>query len=212
MPVEYVIPDLIAKKIDGCWQVFLNPNLLPNIDINPYYASLIQQTHNSADNQYLKHNLQQGRWFIRSIKSRQDTILKVARCIMEYQQGFLEHGEASMKPLILSHVAFSLDMHESTVSRATSQKFILTPRGVFELKYFFSSHVTTVTGDSCSSTVILAMIKTLIAAENRKKPLSDNKIAELLSEQGIQVARRTVTKYRESMGVLASYERKMLCS
>lgn len=209
---EYIIPDITVKKIENVWQVSLNPNTLPRLSINNHYASLIQRADNSADNQFLKNNLQEARWFLKSIQSRQETLLKVARCIVDYQQDFLEHGDEAMKPLILNDVALALDMHESTISRVTTQKFMHTPRGVFELKYFFSSHVTTVTGGECSSTAIRAVIKKLIAAENRKKPLSDSKIAELIGEQGIQVARRTVAKYREAMGIAPSNERKTISS
>lgn len=207
---EYIIPDLTVKKINNEWNVVLNQNVLPHLSINNHYAALIQRADNSADNQFLKNNLQEARWFLKSIQSRQETLLKVARCIIEYQQGFLEFGEEAMKPLILNDVASALDMHESTISRVTTQKFIHTPRGVFELKYFFSSHVNTNAGDECSSTAIRAVIKKLIAAENRKKPLSDNKITLLLEEQGVQVARRTVAKYREAMGIAPSNERKKI--
>ena len=209
---EYIIPDIIVKKINGEWQVSLNQNTLPRLSINNHYASLIQRADNSADNQFLKNNLQEARWFLKSIQSRQETLLKVAQCIVEYQQEFLEHGDEAMKPLILNDVALALDMHESTISRVTTQKFMHTPRGVFELKYFFSSHVTTSSGGECSSTAIRAVIKKLIAAENRKKPLSDSKIAQLIGEQGIQVARRTVAKYREAMGIAPSNERKTIRS
>ncbi|CEK09679.1 RNA polymerase factor sigma-54 [Legionella hackeliae] len=207
---EYIIPDVIVKKIEGVWEVALNQNILPRLSINTHYASLIQRADNSADNQFLKNNLQEARWFLKSIQSRQETLLKVAQSIVEYQQDFLEHGEEAMKPLILNDVALALDMHESTISRVTTQKFMHTPRGVFELKYFFSSHVGTITGGECSSTAIRAVIKKLIAAENRKKPLSDSKIAQLIGEQGIQVARRTVAKYREAMGIAPSNERKTI--
>ncbi|KTC86130.1 MULTISPECIES: RNA polymerase factor sigma-54 [Legionella] len=209
---EYIVPDITVKKINGSWQATLNPNTLPRLSINNHYASLIQRADNSADNQFLKNNLQEARWFLKSIQSRQETLLKVARCIVEYQQDFLEHGEEAMKPLILNDVALALDMHESTISRVTTQKFMHTPRGVFELKYFFSSHVATASGGECSSTAIRAVIKKLIAAENRKKPLSDSKIAQLIGEQGIKVARRTVAKYREAMGIAPSNERKTIRS
>lgn len=209
---EYIIPDIIVKKIEGTWQVMLNQNTLPRLSINSQYASLIQRADNSADNQFLKNNLQEARWFLKSIQSRQETLLKVARCVVEYQQDFLEHGDEAMKPLILNNVALALDMHESTISRVTTQKYMHTPRGVFELKYFFSSHVATVGGGECSSTAIRAVIKKLIASENRKKPLSDSKIALVIGEQGIQVARRTVAKYREAMGIAPSNERKTIRS
>lgn len=209
---EYIIPDITVKKIDGLWQAHLNNNTLPRLSINNHYASLIQRADNSADNQFLKNNLQEARWFLKSIQSRQETLLKVARCIVEYQQDFLEFGDEAMRPLILNDIALALDLHESTISRVTTQKFMHTPRGVFELKYFFSSHVGTSSGGECSSTAIRAVIKKLIAAENRKKPLSDSKIAQLIGEQGIQVARRTVAKYREAMGIAPSNERKTIRS
>lgn len=205
---EYVIPDLVVKKINDEWKVFLNQTVLPQLSINTQYAALIQRADNSVDNQFLKNHLQEARWFLKSIQSRQETLLKVAACIVEYQKGFLECGEVAMKPLILNDVASALEMHESTISRVTTQKFMHTPRGVFELKYFFSSHVNTDTGGECSSTAIRAVIKKLISSENRKKPLSDSKIADLIKEQGIQVARRTVAKYREAMNIAPSNERK----
>ncbi|KTC98268.1 RNA polymerase factor sigma-54 [Legionella erythra] len=209
---EYIIPDITVKKIDGVWQAFLNNNTLPRLSINNHYAALIQRADNSADNQFLKNNLQEARWFLKSVQSRQETLLKVASCIVKYQQDFFELGDEAMKPLILNDVAQALDMHESTISRVTTQKFMHTPRGVFELKYFFSSHVATANGGECSSTAIRAVIKKLIAAENRKKPLSDSKIAQLIGEQGIHVARRTVAKYREAMGIAPSNERKTIRS
>lgn len=209
---EYIIPDITVKKINNEWAVSLNQNVLPKLSINNQYAALIQRADNSTDNQFLKNNLQEARWFLKSIQSRQETLLKVATCIVDYQKGFLEYGEEAMKPLILNDIASALDLHESTISRVTTQKFMHTPRGVFELKYFFSSHVNTDNGGECSSTAIRAVIKKLILAENRKKPLSDNKIADLIAEQGIKVARRTVAKYREAMGIAPSNERKIIRS
>lgn len=209
---EYVIPDITVKKVDGIWQVLLNQNTLPRLSINDHYASMIQRADNSADNQFLKNNLQEARWFLRSIQSRQETLLKVARCIVDYQADFFEAGDEAMKPLILNDIAQALDMHESTISRVTTQKFMHTPRGVFELKYFFSSHVATSNGGECSSTAIRAIIKKLIAAENRKKPLSDSKLAQMIGEQGIQIARRTVAKYREALSIAPSNERKIIRS
>ena len=147
---------------------------------------------------------------MKSIQSRQETLLRVAQCIVDYQQDFLELGDEAMKPLVLHDIANSLEVHESTISRVTTQKYMNTPRGVFELKYFFSSHVQTINGGSCSSTAIRAVIKKLIATENTQKPLSDNKIAKLIEEQGIYVARRTIAKYRESMGIGSSSERKSI--
>lgn len=209
---EYVIPDVIVKKSNGTWQVFLNQNTLPRLSINDQYAAMIQRADNSADNVFLKNNLQEARWFLRSIQSRQETLLKVAKCIVEYQSDFFESGDEAMKPLILNDIAQSMDMHESTISRVTTQKFMHTPRGVFELKYFFSSHVATMDGGECSSTAIRAIIKKLVASENRKKPLSDSKIAQIIGAQGIQIARRTVAKYREALNIAPSNERKIIRS
>jgi len=209
---EYTTPDLTVKKIDKTWQVSLNQSSLPRLSINSHYMSLIKRTDNSADNQYLKNNLQEARWFLKSIQSRQETLLKVARYIVDYQQDFLELGDEAMKPLILNDVALALDMHESTISRVTTQKFIHTPRGLYELKYFFSSHVSTAIGGECSSTAIRALIKKLIAGENPNKPLSDHKLATIIGEQGIQIARRTVAKYREAVGIPPSNERKSIRS
>jgi len=207
---EYVIPDVIVRKDKGRWRVELNPEIAPRLRVNATYASLIRRADSSADNTYLRDQLQEAKWFIKSLQSRNETLLKVATRIVEYQQGFLEHGEEAMKPLILSDIAQAVDMHESTISRVTTQKYMHTPRGIFELKYFFSSHVSTEEGGECSSTAIRAMIKKLIAAETPKKPLSDSKIAAMLGEQGIKVARRTVAKYREAMHIPPSNERKRL--
>jgi RNA polymerase sigma-54 factor len=207
---EHTTPDLFVKKIDGYWRVELNPNALPHVSINNYYASLIQREKNGSDSQFLKNNLQEARWFLKSIKSRQETLLKVARYIVDYQKEFLEFGEEAMKPLILNDIAHALNMHESTISRATTQKFLHTPRGLFELKYFFSSHVSTRIGGECSSTAIRAFIKKLVSSENQNKPLSDSKLAELINEQGIKIARRTVAKYREAMSIAPSSTRKSI--
>ncbi len=208
--LDYTTPDLIVKKIAQTWQVTLNPRTLPSLSINQYYSSLLNDAHNEKVHQFLKNNLQEARWFLKSIQSRQETLLKVARYIVDYQKDFLEYGEEAMKPLILNEVALALNLHESTVSRVTTQKYIYTPRGLFELRYFFSSHVSTCIGGECSSTAIRAVIKKLIAAENCKHPLSDSKLAELLSEQGVTVARRTIAKYREAMGIAPSRERKSI--
>jgi RNA polymerase sigma-54 factor len=207
---EYVVPDVFVSKQNGRWTVELNPDCAPKLRINTNYASLIRRADSSADNTYLKNNLQEAKWFIKSLQSRNETLLKVATCIVEKQIGFFEYGEEAMKPLVLSDIAQEVEMHESTVSRVTTQKYMHTPRGVFELKYFFSSHVSTVTGGECSSTAIRALIKKLIAAENNAKPLSDSKIAALLKDQGINVARRTIAKYREAMNIPPSNERKSL--
>ena len=207
---QYVIPDVIVSKDKGRWKVELNPEATPRLRVNSSYASMIQRADNSSDNTFLKNNLQEARWFIKSLQSRNETLLKVATKIVEYQIGFLEQGEEAMKPLVLHDIAEAVGMHESTISRVTTQKFMHTPRGIFELKYFFSSHVSTGSGGECSSTAIRAIIKKLIAAENPKKPLSDSKIANILEEQDIKVARRTIAKYREAMMIPPSNERKRL--
>lgn len=207
---EYVIPDVTVKKDQDTWVVGLNNDAMPKVRINKDYAGLVKRADNSSDNTYLKNHLQEARWFIKSIQSRNETLLKVASKIVEHQQDFLEHGEEAMKPLVLAEIAETVEMHESTISRVTTQKYMHTPRGIFELKYFFSSHVSTVTGGECSSTAIRAIIKKLVAAENPAKPLSDSKIAALLEEQGIQVARRTIAKYREALQIPPSNERKRL--
>ena len=207
---EYVIPDVLVRKIKGEWRVDLNPEIAPKLRVNSEYASLVKRADNSPDNSYLKDNLQEARWFIKSLLSRNDTLLKVANKIVEFQEDFFEIGDEGMKPLVLHDIAEAVEMHESTISRVTTQKFMHTPRGIFELKYFFSSHVSTDGGGECSSTAIRAMIKKLIAEESLKKPLSDNKIATILGDKGIQVARRTVAKYREAMMIPPSNERKRL--
>lgn len=207
---DYVIPDVIVRKHHGRWRVELNPEIAPRIRVNASYASLIKRADSSADNTYLRDQLQEAKWFIKSLQSRNETLLKVATRIVEHQQGFLDQGDEAMKPLILSDIAQAVEMHESTISRVTTQKYMHTPRGIFELKYFFSSHVSTDEGGECSSTAIRAMIKKLIAAETPKKPLSDSKIAAMLGAEGIKVARRTVAKYREAMHIPPSNERKRL--
>jgi len=208
---QYIKPDVYVKKDKhGQWLVELNSDGAPKLAINKDYASLIKRADNSSDNQFLKNNLQDAKWFIKSLQSRNDTLLKVATSIVEKQNAFLDYGEEAMKPLILHDIAEEVEMHESTISRVTTQKFLHTPKGIFELKYFFSSHVSTDSGGECSSTAIRAVIKKLVAAENQVKPLSDSKIAILLKDQGIKVARRTVAKYRESLAIPPSNERKTL--
>ena len=192
------------------WQVELNPDAFPKLRVNSQYVGLIRRADNSADNNTLKSHLQEARWFIKSLMSRSETLLKVATCIVQRQQGFLEFGDEAMKPMVLHDVAETVEMHESTISRVTTNKYMHTPRGIYELKYFFSSHVATSSGGECSSTAIRAIIKKLVAAENPKKPLSDSKITQLLEEQGIQVARRTIAKYRDSLFIPPSNERKRL--
>ncbi|AUI87050.1 RNA polymerase factor sigma-54 [Vibrio azureus] len=205
---EYVIPDVSVFKEHGKWSVSINTDSVPRLKVNQQYAQLGKG--NSADSQYIRTNLQDAKWLIKSLESRNETLLKVAKCIVEHQYDFFEYGEEAMKPMVLNDVALDVDMHESTISRVTTQKFMHTPRGIFELKYFFSSHVSTDNGGECSSTAIRALIKKLVAAENTAKPLSDSKIAALLADQGIQVARRTIAKYRESLGIAPSSQRKRL--
>lgn len=207
---EYIVPDVIVRKTADHWRVELNQEAMPRLRINPTYANLIRRADSSDDNTFLRNQLQEARWFIKSLQSRNETLMKVASKIVEHQRDFFEYGEEAMKPLILHDIAEVVGLHESTVSRVTTQKYMHTPRGNFELKYFFSSHVSTTAGGECSSTAIRAMIKKLISSENAKKPLSDNKIAGLLEAQGIQVARRTIAKYRESLGIAPSSERKRL--
>ena len=207
---EYIIPDVIVTKVNGRWKVELNPEAAPRLRVNPTYASLARQVQNAEDNTYIKNQLQEARWFIKSLMSRNETLLKVATSIVERQIGFLEHGEEAMQALVLHDIAEAVDMHESTISRVTNKKYMHTPRGIFELKYFFSSHVSTADGGECSATAIRARIKKLIAAEDPKKPLSDSKLAAILAEEGINVARRTVAKYREAMHIPPSNERKRL--
>ena len=207
---EYIVPDVIVKKVKGRWRVELNAETLPKLRINSQYANLIRRADPSDDNVYLKNHLQEARWFLKSLQSRNETLLKVASCIVDRQRAFLEYGDEAMKPLVLRDVAEAVSMHESTVSRVTTQKYMHTPRGIFEFKYFFSSHVGTTDGGECSATAIRAIIKKFLAAESPNKPLSDSKIAEMLMKQGIKVARRTVAKYRESMAIPPSNERKRL--
>lgn len=206
----YVIPDVFVAKHNNQWRVELNPDTAPKIRVNPDYAAMINRKVSSSDNTFLKDNLQEARWFIKSLQSRNETLMKVATKIVEHQKGFLDYGEEAMKPLVLHDIAEAVSMHESTISRVTTQKYIHTPRGIFELKYFFSSHVSTDSGGECSSTAIRSIIKKLVAAENLQKPLSDSKITQLLSDQGINIARRTIAKYRESLSIPPSNERKRL--
>ena len=205
---EYVVPDVLVKKAGDAWKVELNTDALPRLRINSHYAGMIRRADNSADNVSLKNHLQEARWFIKSLQSRSETLLRVATRIVERQRAFLEFGEEAMKPLVLHDIADNLGLHDSTISRVTTRKYMHTPRGVFELKYFFSSHVGTDQGGTCSSTAIRALIKKYIQAEKPEKPLSDSKIVELLSGQGIQVARRTIAKYREAMSIPSSSDRK----
>lgn len=207
---EYITPDVRVSKKNGRWVVELNNEATPRLRINNVYANMVKRADNSAENTFLKDNLQEAKWFLKSLQSRNETLLKVATKIVEHQRGFLDYSEEAMKPLVLAEIAEAVEMHESTISRVTSRKYIDTPGGIFELKYFFSSHVLTNTGGEVSSTAIRALIKKLIADENPRKPLSDNKIAAILAEQNIKIARRTVAKYRESIAIPPSNERKRL--
>jgi len=207
---QYVVPDVVVYHQRNVWRVELNPENTPKLRINARYAALTRRAGKNGDIACLRNHLQEARWFLKSLQNRNETLLKVATCIVERQREFLEQGDEHMKPLILRDVAEELSMHESTISRVTTQKYMLTPRGLYELKYFFSSHVGTSDGGECSSTAIRAMIRKLIQAEDPGKPLSDDKIAKLLEAEGIQVARRTVAKYREAMTIPASSDRKRL--
>ncbi len=207
---EYITPDLFVTREEDHWKVDLNPDIAPKIRIHGAYSGLIKRADNSRDNTFMKNQLQEARWFLKSLHSRNETLLKVGIEIVKRQQAFLEIGEEGMKPLVLHDIADAIGMHESTISRVTTQKYIHTPRGIFELKYFFSSHVGTTAGGEASSTAIRAMIKKMIADEPPRKPFSDSKLANMLAEQGIKVARRTVAKYREAMNIPPSNERKKL--
>ena len=191
---EYITPDAYVIKTSDKWRAIINDDHNPRLRINETYKNLIRQSDNSKENQYLKDSLTEAKWFIKSLESRNETLLKVVNCIIELQEDFFEHGPVSMKPMILSDISEKLDLHESTISRVTTSKYLATPRGIYELKYFFSSHVATATGGECSSTAVSAILKELINAEVPHKPLSDNKLTELLKEQGINIARRTVAK------------------
>ena len=207
---EYIIPDVYVTRVSGKWRVRINAENSPRLSVNTQYANLIKRSDNSVQNTYLKNHLQEARWFIKSLQSRNETLLRVAVAIVERQQAFLEYGEEAMQPMVLRDIADQLNLHESTISRVTTHKYMHTPRGILEFKYFFSSHVHTSNGGECSSTAIRAIIKKFVAAERPDKPLSDNKIALFLGDQGINVARRTVAKYREAMHIPPSNERKRL--
>lgn len=208
--LDYQTPDVIVQLKQDSWHVFLNPDTIPRLKVNDYYAKMIKRADQSEENQYLRNQMLEAKNFIKSIDDRHKTLLRVSSCIVRHQQAFLEQGLQAMKPLIMKDLADELELHESTISRVTSNKYMLTPRGLFELKYFFSSHVASADGEEHSSTAIRAMIKKLIAEENPKKPLSDSALVEKLKAEGVDVARRTVAKYRESMNIPASSERKNL--
>jgi len=206
---RYVIPDVIVRKVKGVWLAALNPDAMPRLRVNRLYADILQRNR-GISSQQLSSQLQEAKWLIKNVQQRFDTILRVSQAIVDRQRNFLEHGEVAMRPLVLREIADTLSLHESTVSRVTTQKFMHTPRGIFELKYFFGSHVATEAGGAASSTAIRALIKQLVSAENTRTPLSDGQISELLGQQGIVVARRTIAKYRESMQILPVNLRKTL--
>ena len=207
---DYQIPDVVVTKKNEHWFVQLNQDIVPKLRVNAFYANMIRRADQSDDNQYLRNQMLEAKNFIKSIDERHKTLLKVTTCIVEHQRQFFEIGAEGMKPLVLRDIAEEVELHESTVSRVTTNKFMLTPRGLFELKYFFSSHVGMTCGGEASSTAIRAKIKKIISDENSRKPLSDNVISNLLKEEGIDVARRTVAKYRESLHIPSSSERKVL--
>ena len=208
---NYVVPDVYVTRHEGRWVVSLNPEVSPRLRVHPFYASLVRRGDQSDDNRYLREQLQEARWFIKSILSRNETILRVAEVIVDKQQAFFDQGEQAMQPMVLRDVAEVLGMHESTISRVTTSKYMLTPRGLFEFKYFFSSQLHTADGGNTSATAIKAIIRQLISDEDPQKPLSDSRIASiLLDEKGIKVARRTVAKYREAMQIPPSNERKRI--
>ncbi len=206
---RFIVPDVIVKKVKGVWVASLNPDAMPRLRINRLYADILQRNRNAGSQQLATH-LQEAKWLIKNVQQRFETILRVSQAIVDRQRNFFEHGEVAMRPLVLREIAEGLELHESTVSRVTTQKFMHTPRGIFELKYFFGSHVTTDAGGSASSTAIRALIKQLVAAENGRKPLSDGQISEILAQQGLVVARRTVAKYRESLQILPVNLRKTI--
>lgn len=208
---EYIAPDVYIHKIDhDQWIASLSATASPALQINEYYKNMIPQTANKQDSRYLKQQLGQAKWFIKALQTRSNTILRVADSIIKHQSAFLRFGPQAMKPMLLKDIAQDIDVHDSTVSRISQKKYIHTPHGIFALKYFFSSHVSTHTGGECSSTAIRAMIQTLIKEENAQKPLSDSKLVSLLAEQGIEIARRTVAKYREALAIPSSRDRKCL--
>ena len=206
---RYIIPDVVVRKVKGMWVTSLNPEAMPKLRINRMYADILHRNRD-ASFQQLAGQLQEAKWLIKNVQQRFDTILRVSQAIVDRQRHFFEHGEVAMRPLVLREIAETLGLHESTVSRVTTQKFMLTPRGIFELKYFFGSHVSTETGGACSATAIRALIKQMVGEEDTRKPLSDSQISEVLGKQGIMVARRTIAKYRESLQILPVNLRKSI--
>jgi RNA polymerase sigma-54 factor len=206
---RYIVPDVVVRKVKGVWIASLNPEAIPRLRINRMYAEILARNRD-ASFQQLAGQLQEAKWLIKNVQQRFETIQRVSQAIVDRQRRFFEHGEVAMRPLVLREIAEALGLHESTVSRVTTQKFMMTPRGIFELKYFFGSHVATETGGACSATAIRALIKQLVSAEDSKAPLSDSQLSEILGQQGIVVARRTVAKYRESLQILPVNLRKTI--
>jgi len=206
---HYIQHEIVLQKVKGKWLASLNDEVVPKLRINKLYANILKGNRDSS-NQYLNSQMQEAKWMIKNIEQRFSTILRVSQAIIDQQSQFFEHGEIAMRPLVLREIADELGLHESTVSRVTTRKYMLTPRGVYELKYFFGSHVSTDTGGACSATAIRALIKQMVSEENPKKPYSDNQLTEVLSKQGIVVARRTIAKYRESLNIPAANQRKSL--
>jgi RNA polymerase sigma-54 factor len=206
---EYLVPDVYVTRADDSWRVTLNPENEPGLRLNRYYIDLLRKS-GGKDAEYLQGRLQEARWLMSSLELRNQTLLRVSQAIVDFQDGFLEHGELAMKPLVLRDVADSIGVHESTVSRATTRKYMLTPRGLFELKYFFSSHVRTARGGTVSATAVKARLQALLDKEPRDNPLSDQELSDLLRQTGIVVARRTVAKYREALGIGSSNDRRRL--
>ncbi len=206
---HYVQPEVVVKKVKGLWLASLNGEAMPKLRINRMYADILKRNRDNS-NQYLKTQMQEAKWFISNLQQRFATILRVSQAIVDRQRNFFEHGDVAMRPLVLREIADEVGLHESTISRVTTRKYMLTPRGVYELKYFFGSHVATESGGACSATAIRALIKQLVAAEEPRKPLSDNQISDILGNQGIVVARRTIAKYRESLQIPAANQRKSI--
>ena len=206
---HYIQHEVLVKKVKGVWLASLNQEVMPRLRINQLYADILKRNRDSSS-QYLMVQMQEAKWMIKNIQQRFSTILRVSQAIVDRQRNFFEHGEIAMRPLVLREIADAVELHESTISRVTTRKYMLTPRGVYELKYFFGSHVATESGGACSATAIRALIKQLVGEESGKKPLSDSQIADILGKQGIVIARRTIAKYRESLQIPAATQRKSL--
>lgn len=204
---EYLVPDVYVRQVEGRWVSYLSPDNDPRLKLNKYYVQLLRQS-GGEDRKYLQGRLQEARWLLSSLELRNRTLMNVSQAIVEHQKGFMDEGEVAMQPLILKEIAEEVGVHESTVSRATTRKYMLTPRGLFELKYFFSSHVRTMDGGTISATAVKAHLQALIESEPPSRPLSDQELSRLLREAGIKAARRTVAKYRESLGIGSSSERR----